>query len=256
MPDLRALTARALPPARALATASLTAAMLGRVEAILAFTPESERAALFDRHLQKWAARTLRILGIALHEATPRPPPARGARLVVSAHRAATDIFIAQALFGGRILSRADLAKWPVIGKLAGRTGTIFVERDSKESGASAIRQIRRHLQAGDTITVFPEGTTHRGDEVQEFKAGVFAALSRLEVEIVPVGIAYPEGVEYWHESFVAHIERLAGRVRTDVGVAIGTPRMAKGRPGELAATLHDEVQELTHAARRALEAR
>jgi 1-acyl-sn-glycerol-3-phosphate acyltransferase len=233
------------------AIASATAAMLGRAEVLLAFTPESDREALFQRHLKRWAALQLRLLGIALH-ATGEVTPADGGRLVVSSHRSAVDILIATALFGGRILSRGDIAEWPVAGRLARRTGTIFVDRDSRTSGAAAIRQIRRALRDGHTITVFPEGTTYPGDEVREFHAGVFAAAAGLDVEIVPMGVAYPEGVEYYQESFVAHLLRVAGRRKTPVGVAVGAPQRVGGRrAAELAATLQVEVQTLTHAARR-----
>jgi 1-acyl-sn-glycerol-3-phosphate acyltransferase len=234
---------------RGLVTAGTTAVLLANAELAERRVPAGDRAALFDRHLRRWAHLQLRVLGVDLRvEGTP--PSDRRARLVVSSHRTAIDILVAQALFGGRILSRADLATWPILGALAQRCGTIFVDREDRASGASAIRQIRRHLTAGDTITVFPEGTTHRGDDVHELKAGVFAAIGRLDVEIVPIGLAYPPGVEYWQESFLSHLGRFAGRRRTAVGVAIGQPRIARQRPAELARSLHEEVQALTHRAR------
>ena len=43
--------------------------------------------------------------------------------------------------------------------------GPIFVDRDSKQRGAQAIRQIRAQLQRNRTINVFPEGTVFAGDE-------------------------------------------------------------------------------------------
>ena len=98
--------------------------------------------------------------------------------------------------------------------------------------------------------TVFPEGTTHRGDDVQPFKPGVLVAASGLDVEIVPMGVAYPDGAEYWQESFVAHLGRFARRPRTRVGVSVGEPRRAKARAAVLAEELHAEVQRLTHEAR------
>ncbi len=236
--------------ARALVTTGTTAALLANAEVAERFVPTSERSSLFDRHLRRWARIELRILGMdLLVEGAPSALAPR-ARLVVSSHRTAIDIVVAQSLFGGRILSRADVAAWPFLGALARRTGTIFVDRDDRASGASAIRRIRRHLAAGDTITVFPEGTTHPGDDVQPFKAGVFAAIGSLDVEIVPVGLAYPAGVEYWQESFTSHLARITGRPHTRVGVAIGEPRTARGRPAALASALRDEVQALTRRAR------
>ena len=247
---MKALHTHVLPIGRALASASVTTAMLARVELLLAATAEEERAELFDAHLRRWAALQLRLLGIELRLDGEAPPPTGRPRLIVASHRAAVDIFVAQALFGGRILSRADVAAWPVLGKLAERTGTIFVDRSSRASGASALRQIRRHLKEGATITVFPEGTTYRGDEVRPFSGALFAGTSSLGVELVPVGFAYPEGVEYWQESFVSHIQRVAGRTRTTIGVAVGQVQVASGKPAAIAERMHAEVQRLVHLAR------
>jgi 1-acyl-sn-glycerol-3-phosphate acyltransferase len=241
---------KAVAGARGVAIAYATFGMLSRAEVLLAFTPRSEREALFQSHLKRWAGLQLRLMGIDLHT-KGEVTPADGGRLVVSSHRSAIDILIATSLFGGRILSRGDIADWPIAGRLARRTGTIFVDRDSQASGAAAIRQIRRALRDGHTITVFPEGTTYPGDQVRPFRAGVFAAAAGLDVEIVPMGVAYPAGVEYYQESFVAHLSRVAGRRTTPVGAAVGTPqRVAGRRAAELAAALEVEVQALTHAAR------
>ncbi len=252
---MSSISKRATIAARGLAIAGSTAARLGRCEIILRFTPPDEREALFQRHLKRWAAAQLRLMGIDLR-AEGDVPVATVGRLVVSSHRSAVDILVATALFGGRILSRGDIADWPVAGRLAQRTGTIFVDRESRSSGASAIRQIRSALKDGHTVTVFPEGTTYPGDEVRPFKPGVFAATSGLDVEIVPMGIAYPPGVEYFEESFASHLGRVAARRRTPVGAAVGEPRrVARRRASALAASLQEEVQTLTHEARRLIDA-
>ncbi len=239
-----------LPPTRAAAAATVTTALLGHVEVMLRLTPEAGREALFQRHLARWAGIQLRILGIDAR-IEGAPPLTPGPRLVVSSHRSAIDVLIALSLFGGRILSHGDVARWPVLGKLAKRTGTIFVDRKNSASGAGAIRQIRKELRNGSTVTVFPEGTTYRGDEVRPFKAGVFVATSRLDVEVLPMGVAYPPGVEFWRESFGSHLTRVTRRTRTPVGVVIGTPRRSTStKAADLASMLQEDVQALTHRAR------
>jgi len=239
-----------LPPARAAAVAAVTTVWLGHVETMLRLTPEAEQEAFYQRHLARWAGVQLRLLGIEVRiEGTPPPP--LGPRLVVSSHRSAMDILIALSLFGGCILSHGDVARWPVLGRLAKRTRTIFVDRKNSASGAGAIRQIRRELQTGRTVTVFPEGTTYRGDEVRPFKAGVFVATSRLDVEVVPMGVAYPPGVEFWREPFGSYLTRVTRRTRTPVGVVVGTPRRStSAKTAVLASTLQEDVQALTHRAR------
>jgi 1-acyl-sn-glycerol-3-phosphate acyltransferase len=213
--------------------------------------PESQRSAIFQRWMKRWASSLVNAMGgeIALDPRCVIPPHTR-ARLVVSNHRSPFDIGVLLAMFGGHPLSRADLAKWPVLGMAATRAGTIFVDRASELSGANAVRAIRRRLKEGASILVFPEGGTFEGDEVRPFKAGAFAALRGLDVEIVPVGLAYDPGVEFTEPSFVDYVMRVASRPRTRCAVCIGSPRLAQGKPQELAHSLHDEVQALVQDAR------
>jgi 1-acyl-sn-glycerol-3-phosphate acyltransferase len=177
-------------------------------------------------------------------------PTSNKPRLIVANHRSPFDIGVLLSLFGGHALSRADLAGWPVLGLAARRAGTIFVDRESEASGASALRTIRRRLSEGATILVFPEGATFEGDEVRPFKPGAFAALRGLDAEIVPVGLVYDPGVEFVEESFVEHVLRVAARPRTRCVVNIGTSLPAHGRAKDLAESAHGVVQHLVTGAR------
>jgi 1-acyl-sn-glycerol-3-phosphate acyltransferase len=198
---------------------------------------------------------TLGMLGEASQHGT-LPPSAAGARLVVSNHRSPIDILLLLRLFGGVVLSRADLAKWPVLGLAARRAETIFVDRTDTMSGVLAVRALRDRLANGRTVIVFPEGTTLAGDEVRTFQQGAFAAARGLEVEIIPVGIAYQPGSEFLDESFAEHVTRVARRPRTRVAVAIGTPRPMQGSRKGVAEAVRADVQSLVHEARRGLDAR
>ena len=175
--------------------------------------------------------------------------PARP-RLIIANHRTALDIGILLHELGGSFLSRADLRDWPLVGKVAREADTIFVDRANRSSGASAIRAMRRRLRGGKSVMVFPEGVTCRGDVVQPFQAGAFVAVRGLDVDIVPVGLAYPHGIEYVDQTFVEHVGRLAARRRTMVGVAVGEPIRAEGKPSEIAQHCHREVQALVYRAR------
>ena len=210
-----------------------------------------ERGAVFQRYMRRWAGSLVRSSGGAV-ELTPesRLPSGPGPRLIVANHRSPFDIGILLSIFGGHAVSRADLASWPILGLAARRAGTIFVDRQDPGSGASAIRAIRRRLREGASVLIFPEGSTFEGDEVRPFKAGVFAALPRQGVEIVPVGLAYDPGVEWIDETFVNHVLRVANRPRTRCLVSVGTPRPVGARAPELAQLLRDDVQQLVQHAR------
>ncbi|MEZ4454734.1 MAG: lysophospholipid acyltransferase family protein [Nannocystaceae bacterium] len=218
-----------LRAARASGAIAWTAAELAVVETKMRARPEAAED-LFDREMRRWCLGLLRIAGVDLRRGGERPGPAHGPRLVIANHRSAYDIPILLTLFGGSVLSRADIAEWPLFGYAARRAQTIFVDRDSPQSGVKAIRAIREHLQRGRTVSVFPEGTTIAGDTLRPFSGGAFAAARGLDVEIVPVGLAYPSGCEYVEERFVDHIANLTGRGRIPVGVCVGAPRRSGGR--------------------------
>jgi len=208
------------------------------------------------RWVRAWAAGLVRVFGVDLCvTGEPITEPTRG-RLVVAAHRSPLDIIILLERFGGTVLSRADLRDWPVLGPAAYHGGTIFVDRDDERSGVKAIREIRRRLQNGQTVIVFPEGTTVRGDEVRAFVGGAFAAVRGLDAELVPVGVAYESGCEFVDESFGQHLARVAQRPATRVGLCIGQARLASdvGPDREaMARAMQVEVQALVHRARAAM---
>lgn len=241
--DVRA----ALRAARFGAEASL---QLARYELTLRGLPDHERRALLGRARKRVALRLLESLAVRVHSegeaATNRP------MLVVANHRAALDVGVLLTRLDAAFLSRSDLAGWPVLGRMARHARTVFVDRASETSGANAIRAIRRHLSAGESVVVFPEGTTFRGDEVRPFKPGAFAAARGLDVDVVPVGLAYPSGVEYVGIDFVTHLRDVASRPRTDVALVVGTPFSAKSaKSSELAERAQSDVAELVVRARR-----
>jgi len=220
-------------------------------ELVAALAPHADPQELASRHAQRLGRRMLRVLGVDLSVVGEIPDrvPGRG-RLVVANHRAATDIGVMLALFGGALVARADMANWPLVGLMASRTGTIFVDRADRRSGARAIRIMRRRLAAGGTLGIFPEGGTFTGDEVRPFQPGAFVAARGLDVEVIPVGVAVPLGLEYVGISFGEHISRVAARTRTPVTVVVGEPMRVEVRARDQAELCRSRVAELVREAR------
>lgn len=218
-----------------------------------ALTKSADKDRVRDAWTRRWSRSLLGLFAIRREIIGRLPPTSRG-RLVVSNHRSAIDIGLLLETFGGRMLSRADLAGWPVIGVAARKTGTVFVDRAKKASGASVIRTIEELLAAGDTVCVFPEGTTFADDVVRPFQAGAFVAAKHAGAEIVPVGIVYEtgSGAAFVDEPFMAHLARLAGAPPSRVKVSIGAPfdAGAKDDAKTLAKRARGDVQALVDAAR------
>ena len=239
---------------RASCLALVTLAQLGAVEAHQRVSSTSRREAVFDRHMRQWVRTLLRVFGVRLLIDGVVPASTSASRMIVSNHRSPIDIAVVLSLFGGQVLSRADLADWPIIGTAARKAGTIFVDRSESASGAQAIRQMRRRFQSGATISVFPEGTTFAGDEVRPFRMGAFVGIRGVDLDVVPVGIAYEDGSEFVDETFLAHLRRSAKRSSTPVAVSVGEPRKVEGKTADFGQLIHADVQQLVYRARRVLQ--
>jgi 1-acyl-sn-glycerol-3-phosphate acyltransferase len=254
---IESVTGRARQVTRASGFLGLTALMLPPFLARIAATSDAERAAVRDAWVGRWARGLLRLFAIEVVVDGVVPPPTQGhgrGRLVVTNHRSAIDIGVVLSTFGGTMVSRADLATWPVLGAAARAVGTVFVDRASAKSGAGAIRSMQKLLEEGQTINLFPEGTTFEGDEVRPFHGGAFVSAVRAEAEILPVGIAYPRasGAAFINETFPSHLGRMAKSGATRMVLSVGTPFVARrsDRATELTKRAHGEVQALVTRAR------
>jgi 1-acyl-sn-glycerol-3-phosphate acyltransferase len=245
---------RARQAMRSAGFVGVTAAMLPPFLARMRAAPEARRDAIRDAWVRAWARALLRLFGIetVVGGSLPSRIAPRG-RLVVSNHRSAVDVGVLLSTFGGRMVSRADLAGWPVLGAAARAAGTVFVDRANAESGAATIRMIQKLLEERQTIILFPEGTTFDGDEVRPFHGGAFVAAARAEAEIWPVGIAYPRssGAAFFNETFPEHLARMARAAPTRMAVEVGTPIVAERRGARsLVTNTHAAVGSLVRKAR------
>ena len=176
-----------------------------------------------------------RILGIELVEygeqSTHRPT------LFVANHSSYLDIEILGAVVAGSFVSKAEVAKWPGFGSLARLQRTIFVERADRIGAAKQRDEIRRRLDLGDNLILFPEGTSNDGIHLLPFKTTLFAAAEDERVMVQPVSVTYqrldgiPLGRFYrpffaWYGdmSMGPHLWKVLGLGRLTVAIQYHTP--------------------------------
>ncbi len=116
----------------------------------------------------------------------------------ISNHVSWLDIPVLGARFPVYFLSKAEVAKWPVVGWLARTAGTLFIQRGSGD--ASKVESgLVEHLQAGRNVLFFPEGTTTDGERIKRFFHKLFGAAVKAKVPLQPVLICYRDEHDELH---------------------------------------------------------
>jgi 1-acyl-sn-glycerol-3-phosphate acyltransferase len=238
---------------RSSAFVSLSAGMLVAYEMNRLFVPKERHKRLADIYCNYLVNRLLGIFGTRL--AVTGELTRESGALVVANHQSALDIAVMLSVFRGVMVSRHDVADWPLLGRIAKHGPTIFVDRNDRHSGAAAVRAMRRQLRDGRTVVAFPEGGTFPEDTVHEFQPGVFAAVRALDVPVVPVGLAYSPSIPFERESFARHLGKIAARPDTRISVHVGEALPPGLSPRAAAAAARARVQELVVEAREELDA-
>lgn len=150
--------------------------------------------------------------------------------LFVSNHVSWSDIPVLGGIAPLRFLSKAEVARWPLIGWLAGHAGTLFIQRGGGRAAQSR-EHIRQTLADGQSVLVFPEGTTSDGRQVLPFHSRLLPAAASAGVAIQPVSIGYlrdgePDPVAPFidDDAFESHLLRLLRQPAAEVVVIYHEP--------------------------------
>lgn len=200
-----------------------------------------------------WAQRCFRgaswCLGLRITcHGEPSPRPA----LFVSNHVSWCDIPVLGSILPMTFLSKSEVGQWPLIGWLARQAGTLFIRRGSgKVSGI--VDQVADLLESGQSVMIFPEGTTSTGMTVLPFHGRLLRAAQVAGVPIQPVSIVYRRGRKLDHlapfindDGFASHLGRLLGTSPPTVDILLHPPLTVSGDESlsDLAATLRASVLE------------
>lgn len=97
-------------------------------------------------------------------------------------HLSYLDIPVVGSVIPDSFVSKSDVASWKLFGFLAGLRQTAYVIRGSADP-VLASQGVEQRLQNGDNLIIYPEGTSTDGQEVIEFKRGVFARAIDAKIE-------------------------------------------------------------------------
>ncbi len=206
--------------------------------------PLGERARATWLHV--WTRRALRWFGVEL--SVEGAPPAGG--LVVSNHLGYLDIFVLSAAAPVVFVSREDVARWPIAGRLTRMAGTVYIDRARRRDVQRVGFALVPIVDGGQPVVVFLEGTSTGGDRLLPFRPSLLAPAIERGWRVTPAFLRYevPGGEArteacYWGDMvFFPHFLRLLGLRRVEARVVFGAGTIAAGDRRALAARLHAEV--------------
>jgi 1-acyl-sn-glycerol-3-phosphate acyltransferase len=140
---------------------------------------------------QAWSAKMLRILNIVLAVHGARPEEDARQIVLVANHVSWLDIFVINSAHPSRFIAKSEIRDWPIAGWLCDRAGTLFVRRAKRSDTSRINAEIHDALALGDTVALFPEGTTTRGDRLLKFHTSLFEPAVANEAHVAPAAVRY-----------------------------------------------------------------
>lgn len=121
--------------------------------------------------------------------------------LVCANHTSYLDIPVMSAVVPVSFIAKSEVASWPFFGQMAKLQGTVFVERERRSKTHLHRNEIHGRIAGGDTLVLFPEGTSNAGNGVLPFKSALMSVAQMSVVGddgtlddmvvVQPVSVAY-----------------------------------------------------------------
>ena len=179
-----------------------------------------------------WSSLILATTGVQVEVSGLDGLDPRGTYVFVSNHQSIYDIpVLFQSLpFQLRIIAKASLGRFPILGWHLQRTGHMLVDR--RRPDRSRIFAWASRLTAnGLCLIVFPEGTRSPDGRVDTFKGGSFLVALEAGLPVVPISV-----VGSRHVMLKGRLATYPGRVRVVVHPPIDTTSLEGGDTRGLAA--------------------
>ena len=152
---------------------------------IIAILPR--RASVAYMRVFMWFLKIISSVKIRVHGKLVKNRPL----LVVSNHISVFEIAMFPVAFGGSLVAKSEVAKWPIVGWVAKKFGVVFVDRNPS-SAMNALESMQKTMsKVKYPLFLFPEGTTTNGAYVKPFKSTIFSIVEGSGITVQPVVVNY-----------------------------------------------------------------
>lgn len=132
---------------------------------------------------------------------------------------------------GCAFVAKNSVKRWPLIGAVAGLSGTLFINREDKKDVAKTLARSNQLVAKGVSLAFFPEATTTNGKILKPFKTSLYQTAINSARNIQAVAIRYPSCLSkkspapyIGDETFLMHLLKVLATPRIDVTLTYCKP--------------------------------
>lgn len=131
-------------------------------------------------------------------------------------HRMMIDPVVLLRYIDAYVVSKAEVADYPIIGSGTRRTNVVFLHRQDKDSRREMRRIIGELLESGKAVSIYPEGSVNLLDLSGPMFPGSFEVAASTGRPVVPVALDFADRSVYWgaNSSLIAHFLDVFSRRR------------------------------------------
>ena len=155
---------------------------------VVLLMPSALRARRVPKLSAWWLRRGAGIVGLRV---LARGRPAEGPALLVANHISWLDILVLATQADAGFVAKAEVGRWPLLGWMFRAGGTEFVQRGRHAGLPELLQRLTARLSAGETLMLFPEGTSTASVTPGRFRPRLLRAAVDAGVPVQPVAIYY-----------------------------------------------------------------
>jgi 1-acyl-sn-glycerol-3-phosphate acyltransferase len=192
-------------------------------------------------HVKRWSGELMGLINVKINTVGTLPPVPF---VVVANHISWCDIFAINSVHPVSFVAKAELARWPLAGRLLKNVGTLFIDRSRRRDTGRMVAILAGHIRDGVPLAFFPEGRVSHGTGVHAFNASLLQPAIDAGSPVLPIAIQYSPLAHftYVHRNFLQSLWAVLGAQNAQITLTFLPPQRGDDRR-QLARSLEQAIR-------------